>query len=452
MAAPDTVTLPRIPAPPLPRWPGSAGARARVALATATCGAFVWLLVVLGRDAASGPSRALPWSYRGPLVDWIWGPLRGHGAPLTDERFYALLAGLFALWVAATRLAGMMRPAMAWGTIVLAHAVMLLAPPIGLSDSFQYLGFGRLVGDHGLNPYTHVLSDAPHDPTFGFATWPHLHSPYGPLFTALSTPVGMLGVDTGLWMLKAVAAIASLALVALTARAARRRGHDPVRAAVFVGLNPLLLAYAVAGAHNDVLFGALAVAGIVAVLDRREAVAGRWIAAAVGVKASAGLLLPFAIAGAANRRRLALAAGAGLAVVYGTAIAVWGPAVLGSVLAQGNVRSERSVPGLLATQVLGSHGLPASVPTLATGIFAVVVTVFAVRAWRGSMDWIDAAGWSTLAFLLSLSWLMPWYVVWLLPLAALAREPRLRLATILCVALLIVIGFPVPVDVRSVVP
>ncbi|MGZ4310621.1 MAG: hypothetical protein ACXVR1_00815 [Solirubrobacteraceae bacterium] len=41
-------------------------------------------------------------------------------------------------------------------------------------------------------------------------------------------------------------------------------------------------------------------------------------------------------------------------------------------------------------------------------------------------DWITGAGWSTLALIASLSWLMPWYVVWLLPLAALGTSVRLR--------------------------
>ena len=36
------------------------------------------------------------------------------------------------------------------------------------------------------------------------------------------------------------------------------------------------------------------------------------------------------------------------------------------------------------------------------------------------MDWLAAAGWATVAMLLAVTWLMPWYVVWLLPFAALA--------------------------------
>ena len=41
------------------------------------------------------------------------------------------------------------------------------------------------------------------------------------------------------------------------------------------------------------------------------------------------------------------------------------------------------------------------------------------------MDWIDAAGWATLAMLIASSSLLPWYVAWMLPLAALGRDRRL---------------------------
>ena len=54
-----------------------------------------------------------------------------------------------------------------------------------------------------------------------------------------------------------------------------------------------------------------------------------------------------------------------------------------------------------------------------------VVLVVAYQFYR-NRDWITGAGWSTLALIASLSWLMPWYVVWLLPLAALGSSVRLR--------------------------
>ena len=47
------------------------------------------------------------------------------------------------------------------------------------------------------------------------------------------------------------------------------------------------------------------------------------------------------------------------------------------------------------------------------------------RVWKGELDWIDGAGWATVALLVSASALLPWYVAWLIPLAALASDRRL---------------------------
>ncbi len=44
------------------------------------------------------------------------------------------------------------------------------------------------------------------------------------------------------------------------------RGVDPLRAAAFVALNPLVLVHVVGGAHNDALAMLLAMLGVAAVL------------------------------------------------------------------------------------------------------------------------------------------------------------------------------------------
>ncbi len=49
-------------------------------------------------------------------------------------------------------------------------------------------------------------------------------------------------------------------------------------------------------------------------------------------------------------------------------------------------------------------------------------------------DWRVAAGWSTIALLVSTAWLLPWYAIWLLPLAAVSGDRRLRAATLVCSA------------------
>ena len=52
------------------------------------------------------------------------------------------------------------------------------------------------------------------------------------------------------------------------------------------------------------------------------------------------------------------------------------------------------------------------------------------------------AGWATLALLLSTAWLLPWYAIWALPLAALADSRRLRVATLVFCAYAILIHLP----------
>ncbi len=114
-------------------------------------------------------------------------------------------------------------------TILAAHVILLLGPPLLSQDVFGYLSFARLGALHGLDPYTHAATEAPTDPVFAFlgreATTPPT-SPYGPLFTLASYATAPLGLAGGLWALKAVAVTSSLGAVALIARAAGSLGRS----------------------------------------------------------------------------------------------------------------------------------------------------------------------------------------------------------------------------------
>ena len=54
-------------------------------------------------------------------------------------------------------------------------------------------------------------------------------------------------------------------------------------------------------------------------------------------------------------------------------------------------------------------------------LFGVAVAWLLVRTWRGA-DWIRATAWAGTGLLLATSWLLPWYLLWPLPLAAVARD------------------------------
>lgn len=64
-----------------------------------------------------------------------------------------------------------------------------------------------------------------------------------------------------------------------------------------------------------------------------------------------------------------------------------------------------------------------------------------VRVYRGG-DWLENAGWATLVLLVTTTWLLPWYLVWFLPLAALASRPHQRIAALLLTALVLAFQLP----------
>jgi hypothetical protein len=55
---------------------------------------------------------------------------------------------------------------------------------------------------------------------------------------------------------------------------------------------------------------------------------------------------------------------------------------------------------------------------------------------------IAACGWASVALLVTLSWVLPWYVSWVLPLAALSASRRLRTVALILGAYLIIAWAP----------
>jgi hypothetical protein len=62
-------------------------------------------------------------------------------------------------------------------------------------------------------------------------------------------------------------------------------------------------------------------------------------------------------------------------------------------------------------------------------LFLAAIAYLLAWTWRGG-DWARASAWATLALLLATAWLLPWYLIWLLPLAAISRDRPLQLLTL----------------------
>jgi hypothetical protein len=404
--------------------------------------------------AAAGSKIVLATAGGSPA--WLLGPLRFAGIDAARGRlagplFYAALWVALLLYVVVLRSAATLGVRLALWAIVAMHVVFLLAPALLSQDVFSYIAYARLGVAHHLNPYTHTPLDIPGDPGFTHAGSIDAVSAYGPLFTLLTYPLSPLGVPAAFWILKFVASVCSLGVVALVWAAARRLGRDPLWAALTVGLNPLVLVHVVGGAHNEALVVLMTMAGVLVWLGARKTTGVVIATAATGIKASAGLVVPFLVA--ADRRRAPrslVAAVATVAVLALIGVIAFGTHALDafSIISSNQGRTSRWSLPYKTAQLLGAL-LPGdrleyrdAVRVLFAVAFVAVFVWLLWRTWLGLTTAIDAIGWATLAILLASAWLVPWYILWLLPFAALSRDRRLQLATLALCAWMLPIAVP----------
>jgi hypothetical protein len=439
------------------------------------------LIVVVSADR---PSLLAPTTHASFFPHWMAGPLGGLWPGLTGNGtslrwlFTGAVVAMYLAYVAALRCAVRLPARWVIGSILAVHAIYLLAPPLALTDVFNYINYGRMEMVHHLNPYTTIPISEPHsDPSFALSNWHQLLSPYGPLFTLLTFAVVPLGVAGSFWALKCILALASLATLYLVWRCARLLGRDPVAAIVLVGLNPIVLVWGLGGDHNDFLTMFMIVLGFYLLLRARaslarprsgeraetggavallarlrdwllppspaEIAAGAAFATAAGVKASAGILIPVVLAGLLRTPRRLVQVMLGMAAA-GVLIALVSLIAFGLHIPDLNTQSRlvtnESVPNLVGL-LIGVGGENEPVRLAMSGVLGASVVLCCVVAWR-RREAIAASGWASVALLLTLSWVLPWYVLWVLPLAALAGSRRLRNVALVLGAYLIVAWAP----------
>jgi hypothetical protein len=176
--------------------------------------------------------------------------------------------------------------------------------------------------------------------------------------------------------------------------------------------------------------------------------AGAAFVAAVAIKASAGILLPVVLAALLHRRRDLLQVVVGMAlgaVVFGLAsVIAFGPH-FPDLATQGRLVTMTSIPNLLGL-ALGAGGETTTMRVLLSGVLVVAVAACSLFAYR-RRESLTAAGWASIALLVTLSWVLPWYVLWVLPLAALSRSRRLRIAALLMGVYMIMAWAPLGANV-----
>ncbi len=373
---------------------------------------------------------------------WIAGPLRGILTAGPSGVSIALLV-LIASYLGAIAFAAAISVRAAVAAVIVATGAFVLAPTIVSSDVFGYIAYAREAAAHGLNPYLAPPRLGVGDPVLPYLFWRNATSPYGPFFTLLSMPLGLVPVGVALWAYKLLAGLASVALTIVVVRIARARGLDPARAAVVVGLNPVLLFYAVGGAHNDLLATALVVCGLALVVAGRERVGAGVAVAGAAIKLTLGLAVPFVVLAAARRRAALTGSGVAAIGIAAVSVVLFGPHLfdqLHRIASEPRFDIAFSGPDRLAS-LLGTP-ITSALRVLCTAGALTTAAVMIVLAARGR-DPLLAAGWALLALIAAIASLAPWYLVWLLPVAALVPNRRLSVATVLATVYLLAVHLPI---------
>lgn len=325
---------------------------------------------------------------------------------------------------------------------------MVVFPPRHSRDVASFSIYGRIVAVHDANPYVDLPSAFADDPVYPEVgrRWVNTPSRYGPLFTGVSAlgarvlPARPLPLR--LWF-QGITLLGALGVAVL----AWRRWSSPA-ALAFVALHPVMTLSVINGAHNDVFVGLGALAFVMLVERKRFAAAGAALALAALIKLTAVLALVAGVLWLLSRRQVRGAIVATVACVVptvGMMAAV--PGCLDAVRSAADINVKNSLwygvqlyftpsswfpahgPGRAIRDIEQFVKTPALVLTALAVLAGVVMVLRHERATigpHGADVNTQPSGALAMAVALALAtfsvfpaWVMPWYLVWALPLVAL---------------------------------
>ncbi|XVV14449.1 polyprenol phosphomannose-dependent alpha 1,6 mannosyltransferase MptB [Actinoplanes sp. CA-131856] len=366
----------------------------------------------------------------------IFAGENGVALPLTWLLGTLLIIGA---WVAGVRAA----PTARWAYLTAALWAVPLLPflPLGSYDAFSYACQGWQQSA-GLDPYAGGVTDLGCPWADAVApTWLSSPAPYGPVFlllAALAVKVG--GSLAGTLAALRVIALLGVVLIAVCLPRLARWSGVPLGRAVWLTLAcPLIPIHLISGAHNDAVMVGFVVAGLaVAMGGRRTWAAGLLLGLAIGVKATAVVVVPFAFWVALRSRRAGhLRVGgelvAGVLVVLAAASLISGR---GFGWITGLAGSGASVQWTSPTTAIGMtidlFGPDAVPVTRIIGIVLLAV-LLVLLWWRARVrDPLLYTGYALAATVLLSPVFHPWYAVWALPVLAATLHEHLNWLVVPC--------------------
>ncbi|HLB11734.1 MAG TPA: glycosyltransferase family 39 protein [Dehalococcoidia bacterium] len=367
--------------------------------------------------------------------------------------YTGVFVALFAMYYLGYRALAAQPALPAWAVylppLLFAAALLAVYPADGW-DLWVYISQGRTLAVHHLNPFLVSPQEAPQDPFYAYSSWVSHASIYGPVWVVISS-FSALAAGDSIWLnavlfklVSAVFLLASVVLVYLIlGRVSPQRRH---LGAFLLAWNPLVLFEVVGNGHNDMVMVFFALLSLYFLVEGRSLLALPSLGISILTKYSTGLLLPGVILHQLwqrprPRRGLALLLG-GLALLA-AAFYLFGrpfqPAYsLSALLGQGE--SFRSSLATLLFLSLRGNFPPQDATTIAKvaplSLFAVLycclIAWYTRQARVIGLDALLRFGYySIFFFLVFVPRFLPWYVVWLVGIAALIPGSSLAQRAIL---------------------
>lgn len=421
-----------------------------------------WLLVATGLLSAGIYAAAFTftwplWQHFGqPQADYAWF---GRYTRESQAIYVSAFGALFVLQYIAYRLVRS-HPQIAPLDLIVAGQVIfgvlnVWIYPVAALDLYDYLMYGRIVLEYGGNPFLQPPSAFP-DPLVGYSPWPNERSVYGPLWQLISlVPTAVAGES----MLRGLVAFKLLGLIAYVGCTlviwrllTRLCPRYAAAGTVLFAWNPLLQFELVGNGHNDVVMVLFVLLALWALISELRLLVLPLLALAVLTKLLAAALGPVFLYGLLRghlplREKLIAIVG-GSAISLGLAVVLyapfWGGLDTFYFLSRGNWFTA-SIPTMLRELLRQWYPFEQAGRLAATlvGMGIVAFTFFRLwLLWREErrdgvaesswLPWLRAAYDVTFAYLVFATlWWQPWYLVWLVALAALVPSRLVHERTLL---------------------
>lgn len=163
-----------------------------------------------------------------------------------------------------------------WLATVIAGLALVFTPSMLSHDAFVYAGYGRLLTVYHENPYFVTLSTHPQDPFTRLDDWSNAPAAYGPVWLIISMLASWLAGDQPLAyilcyrLLGLGAHLFNMVLVGMILRASGRSERTIVLGTLLYAWNPLTLLESSLGAHMDTAMVTLMLGGILCWVRREQ--------------------------------------------------------------------------------------------------------------------------------------------------------------------------------------